>query len=102
MTIHTDVADAITRHQITQKLLYQGSVYDVCESLTEFAKGGQIALSAATFGRLCLDPKRLHSTMRSVEVFLGRDKQAALRQRNAVLNLQERIFQCALNSWYCI
>ena len=95
MTIHTDVADAVTRHQITQKLLYQGSVYDVCEALTEFAKGGQVAMSAATFGRLTHDARKFHNTKEVLQVTLARTKQSAMRRQNAALKLQERIHRCA-------
>lgn len=94
MTMHTDTASAITRHPITQKLLYQGSVYDVCESLTDFAKGGQVALSAASFGRLGLDQRRLYNTKHALEMALARNKQSAQRRRNAGLKLQERMFKC--------
>lgn len=96
MTIHTDVADAVSRHQITQKLLYQGSVYDVCEALTEFAKGGQVALSASTFGRLTHDPARLQKTKSDIINTLAATKQSAERRQNAGLNTAGRIFKCAL------
>ena len=95
MTIHTDVADAVSRHQITQKLLYQGSVYDVCEALTEFAKGGQVALSASTYGRLTNDPARLLKTKNGLMNALAQTKQTAERRQRAALNMSGRIFKCA-------
>jgi hypothetical protein len=95
MTIHTDVADAVTRHQITQKLLYQGSVYDVCEALTDFAKGGQVALSASTYGRLCHDARKFYTTKQRLQAALTKTKQTAMRREIAGLRLQERVHKCA-------
>jgi hypothetical protein len=95
MTIHTDVADAISRHEITQKPLYRGSVYDFAEGLSDFAKGGQVAVSPATFGRLCLAGRRTTRASQALELALARDKQSALRRQNAGLKMTQRLFKCA-------
>jgi uncharacterized protein (DUF2225 family) len=97
MALHTDTADAITCHQITQKVLYQGSVYDMAEGLTEFAKGGQLALSAASYGRLCEDPNKLLNTKRTLEQALAKSKSSAMRRQNAALNLRQRMLKCVLS-----
>ena len=101
MTIHTDLPDAVTRHQITQKLLYQGSVYDVCESLTEFAKGGQVALSAGTYGRLTQNARAYMGVKAALAGALARTKQSFDRKQNAVLTVRDRVAKCGPAALCC-
>jgi hypothetical protein len=94
MTIHTDTADAITRHQITQKVLYQGSVYDMAEGLAEFALGGQVVMSAATYGRICEEPRKLLNAKRTLEQALSKSEHSAVLRQNVALNLRQRVLKC--------
>jgi hypothetical protein len=93
MTMHTDIPSAITMHAITQKVLYQGSVSDVADALTEFAKGGQVALSAASFGRLALDPVKYFQSKKHLQAVVAASKQSALRRDSVALKAWERVFR---------
>lgn len=91
MTIHTDVPAAVTTHAITQKLLYQGSVHDVAEGFTEFARGGQVAVSPASFARLTLDPAKYYQSKSKLQALLAMSKLGAQRRDSIALNSRARV-----------
>lgn len=95
MSMHSDVADAITMHEITQKPLYRGSVYDFAEGLSDFAKGGQVAVSPGTLGRMNRDEQRMHRASDALDAALAKGRQRVQRRQNAGLDLTTRIIKCA-------
>lgn len=96
MSMHTDVADVISMHEITQKPLYCGSVYDFAEGLSEFAKGGQVVVSPGTLGRVSRDERRMHRASAALDAALAKVRQTVQRRENAGLDLTTRIIKCAL------
>ena len=95
MSMHTDVADAISMHEITQKPLYRGSVYDFAEGLSDFAKGGQVAVSPGTLGRMNRDERRVHRASAALDAELAKCRLTVQRRENAGLNLTTRIIKRA-------
>jgi hypothetical protein len=93
MTMHTDIPAAITIHAITQKVMYQGSVHDVADALTECARGGQVALSAASFGRLTLDPVKYFHSKKQLQVLLAASRKNAMRRDSVALKAWDRVFR---------
>eukprot|EP00892_Ulva_mutabilis_P007895 jgi/Ulvmu1/5478/UM023_0014.1 len=93
MSMHTDVADVISMHEITQKPLYRGSVYDFAEGLSEFAKGGQVAVSPGTLGRVGRDERRMHRASATLDAALAKGRQSVQRRENAGLDLTTRIIK---------
>lgn len=94
MSMHTDVADAISVHEITQKPLYRGAVYDFGEGLSDFAKGGQVVVSPGTLGRMNRDERRMHRASAALAAALAKGRQRVQRRQNAGLDLRTRIIKC--------